>query len=131
MLDSITNNFLVTEVSREGNQWLVSNGEAFKKFDHIISTIPVQELILAVDAPKEVRLAAKNLKYNSLITVMIGLNPEGVPMNLWLYIPDKHVLTHRVSFPSNYSPCVAPSNESSVLAEITCIPGDEVSEFEG
>jgi len=38
-------------------------------------------------------------------------------------------LPHRVSFPSNYSPYVAPRGKSSVLAEITYREGDEISKM--
>jgi len=48
------------------------------------------------------------------------LNVKKVYNFSWLYIPDRNILPHRVSFPSNYSPHVAPLGKSSVLAEITC-----------
>ncbi len=83
----------------------------------------------AIDAPKEVREAANSLKYNSLIVVMLGLDKNNLNDLSWLYIPDKTVLTHRISFPSNYSQFVAPSRKSSVLAEITCNIGDEIWEM--
>jgi protoporphyrinogen oxidase len=35
-------------------------------------------------------------------------------------------LFNRVSFPSNYSPSVAPKGHSSILAEITCMRGDPI-----
>jgi protoporphyrinogen oxidase len=45
-----------------------------------------------------------------------------------MYIPDKALgRTNRVSFPSNFSRHAAPEGCSSVLAEITCQPGDEVA----
>lgn len=52
---------------------------------------------------------------------MLGLNTTKLNDLSWLYLPDKNSLSHRVSFPSNYSPCVSPRGKSSVLAEITCI----------
>ncbi|MFX1487294.1 MAG: FAD-dependent oxidoreductase, partial [Promethearchaeota archaeon] len=70
--------------------------------------------------------AAKSLKYNSLITVLIGIEKSKINDFSWLYIPDKEILTHRVSFPSNYSQYVAPKGKSSVLAEITCNFGDNL-----
>jgi len=88
--------------------------------------LPIHELIRSLNAPKEVKEAVDNLKYNSLITVMIGLDKPKINDFTWLYIPDKDVLTHRVSFPSNYSPFVSPEGKSSVLAEITCNTKDEV-----
>ncbi|MEW5760601.1 MAG: FAD-dependent oxidoreductase [Candidatus Thermoplasmatota archaeon] len=117
-------NFEVKKVKKENGSWIVSNGKEERIYDNIISTIPIFDLIDAIDAPKEVKYAARGLKYNSLITVMIGLNTKKINDFSWLYIPDKDILPHRVSFPSNYSPHVAPKGKSSVLAEITCNIGD-------
>jgi protoporphyrinogen oxidase len=45
-----------------------------------------------------------------------------------MYIPDKALgKTNRLSFPSNFSRHAAPVGCSSILAEITHQPGDEVS----
>lgn len=54
---------------------------------------------------------------------MIGLDAPKLNDLSWLYIPGKHFLPHRVSFPSNYSSCVAPKGKSSVLAEVTANVG--------
>ena len=70
--------------------------------------------------------AVKDLKYNSLITVMLGLSSPRINDLTWLYIPEKETLPHRVSFPSNYGPFVAPKGKSSVLAEITCTLDSDV-----
>lgn len=122
----IITDFDVEKIKREGSQWFVSNGKMEKSFDQIVSTIPIQKLVAAIDAPKEVKAAATELKYNSLVTVMLGINKNKINDLSWLYIPDKKILTHRVSFPSNYSPYVAPSKKSSVLAEITCNIEDNI-----
>lgn len=125
---NIITNFNVKRIKKEDKKWIVSNGKIERSYDLIISTIPVQELINALtDVPEEVVEASNNLKYNSLITVMIGLDISKVNDISWLYIPDKNILTHRVSFLSNYSPYVAPEGKSSILAEITFREGDEIS----
>lgn len=111
--------FEVKRLRKEGPCWVVSNGKDERIYDKVISTIPIQDLIKAMEAPKKVRDASSDLKYNSLITVMLGLNTKGNDFS-WLYIPDKDCLSHRVSFPSNFSPSVVPKGKSSVLAEITC-----------
>ena len=122
----IVTNFEVKKIKREDGKWIISNGKREKSCDKIISTIPIHYLINSLDAPKEVKNAVNSLKYNSLITVMLGLDVKGLNNLTWLYIPQKDVLVHRVSFPSNYSPYVAPEGKSSVLAEITCNIGDKV-----
>ncbi len=128
--DKIVTNFEVKKIKKENEKWIVSNGRVEFEFDKLISTIPIQELVKALDdAPKEVIEAIDNLKFNSLITVGIGIDKPKINDFSWLYIPDKDVLTHRVSFPSNYSPYVAPDGKSSVLAEITYREGDEISKM--
>jgi len=122
----IITNFEVKKIKKEDGKWIISNGKKERIYDKIFSTIPIHDLTKAMNAQKEIREAVKNLKYNSLITVMIGLNVPKINDLTWLYIPDKNILTHRVSFPSNFSPCVAPKGKSSILAEITCNEGDQL-----
>ena len=124
--DHIVTGFEVKKIHREGTRWIVSSEQEERSYDRIISTMPIHALVDALDAPEEIRRAAKGLRYNSLITVMIGLERHKINDLTWLYIPDEEALTHRVSFPSNYSPYVAPAGRSSVLAEITCNFGDKL-----
>ena len=71
--------------------------------------------------------ACRALVYNSLACVAVGIKGN-VPDISWLYIPELSLgRANRISFPSNYSPQAAPEGCSSVLAEITYQPGDEVS----
>jgi protoporphyrinogen oxidase len=126
----IVTDFKVEKIIREDNKWIVSCGKKEFEFDRLISTIPLQELVSALDnTPKEVVSSVRNLKFNSLITVGIGIDQPKINDFSWLYIPDKDILTHRVSFPSNYSPYVASKGKSSVLAEITYHDGDEISKM--
>jgi len=127
---NILTNFKVEKIKREGNKWTVSDGKREFKFDRIISTIPLPALLRALDAPEHIMKVSGDLYYNSLITVGIGVKREKLNDFSWLYIPDKKVLTHRVSFPSNYSPYVAPNGYSSVLAEITYREGDAISRMD-
>ena len=118
--DSVVTNFEVAKISGTNGKWIISNGNQERLYEKIISTIPIQSLVKATDAPKKIKETANDLKYNSLITVMMGLRRKLNKNLSWLYIPDRKILTHRVSFPSNYSQHVAPAGMSSVMAEITC-----------
>ncbi len=123
---NIKTNFDIKKIYKKSEKWVIQNGEIETEYDIIMSTIPIQELIKAINAPKEIQEISNNLKYNSLITVMIGLNKPKINDYSWLYIPDKNILAHRVSFPSNFSSFVAPKDKSSILAEITCNFLDEI-----
>lgn len=118
----ISRNFCVTKISKNKNKWVVSDGKTGKEYDELISTIPLQELVKCLEnVPQNVLSAVNGLKFNSLITVMIGIKSPKINGISWLYLPhDEQGPSNRVSFPSNYSPKASPEGTYSVLAEITC-----------
>jgi len=123
----IKRNFEVRKIRKKGKNFLVSNGNEEKRYERIISTIPLPELVTSlVDVPREVLDRARNLKHNSLITVMLGIDSPKVNDLSWVYFPQRDFLFHRVSFPSNFSEEVSPNGKSTVMAEITCKFGDDV-----
>ena len=124
----IRTGFQVSSVKKDGRMWLISNGTDTFRADRVISTIPVQHLLSCLEGvPDRVREACRALTYNSLICVNIGIRGP-IPAISWMYIPDQMLgKTNRVSFPSTFSDHAAPEGCSSVLAEITHQPGDEVA----
>ena len=126
----IRTGFSVTSVKKAGNRWLVSNGADTIEVDRVISTIPIQHLLPCLEnVPAEVAAACRALVYNSLVCVNIGIRGEVQPIS-WMYLPDKKLgKTNRLSFPSNFSAHAAPAGCSSVLAEITHQPGDEIAQM--
>ncbi len=123
----ITKNFEIKSVRKEGKSWVVLNGKENKIFDKLVSTIPLFDLVKALpEVPEDVVTAVKGLKYTSLVTVMVGIDNPKINDISWLYVPDPKVDPNRVSFPSNFSPNVAPKGKSAVLAEITCSESDQV-----
>nr|WP_245249576.1 FAD-dependent oxidoreductase [Methanolinea mesophila] len=126
--ETIRTNFPVRSVKREDDEWVIGDGDSEIRAERLISTIPLQNLIPALnDVPLTVAEAVKNLKYNSVACIFIGIRGE-VPPYSWVYLPDPETgLMNRISFPSNYSPGVAPEGHGSILAEITYNEGDAVS----
>jgi len=126
----IKTGFRVTSITKSGGIWQISNGDERIQADQCICTMPVQHLMSSLDGvPREVKNAADALKYNSLVCVNIGINGS-VPGISWLYVPDPAVgRTNRISFPSGYSRHGAPDGCSSILAEITHQPGDNVADM--
>ncbi len=123
----ITTQYVVKSIRKEGGEYIVSDSASEKSFNKIISTIPIPSLIGCLDSvPGEVKESAANLKYNSLISVFIGMSVPKTMDFSWAYFPEEESLFHRVSFPSNYSLGVVPEGHSSILAEITCHIGDDI-----
>jgi len=129
-ISSISRNFGVTRVEKRNNRWVVSNDKEEKEFDELVSTIPIFDLIHALgDVPQAVLEAASGLKYNSLITVMLGLDVPHINEFTAVYFPDRDFLPHRVGFPMNFSWYNVPEGKSSLVAEITSNDGDGVREL--
>ena len=126
--DRVTCGFRVSSIRRCGEGWEIGDGARTICADRLISTIPLQHLIPALEgAPEQVREAVGSLRYNSVCSVFIGVKGK-VPDISWLYVPDPGIgLLNRVSFPSNYSTGVAPEGCGSVLAEITYNEGDPLT----
>lgn len=119
-LGSIETDFEVKRIQKKKNKWIVSDGQREKAFDVLVSTIPVFDLIscLGTVAPG-IKKALGDLRYNSLITVMIGTRQRKNSNFFATYFPQKEFLFHRLSFPQAFSRNNAPEGEFAVLAEIT------------
>lgn len=124
----ITRGFGVKKLKKEGKRWVVSDGKEEKIFDLVISTIPITELPdVYPETPDEIKRAARSLKYNSLITVLLGYDVPKMNDIHWLYIPrEEDGMFNRVNFTFNHSPLVVPPGKSSAIVEITCRPGDAI-----
>lgn len=126
--NKITRGFNVKRVAKEGDSWVVSDGVREKVFNRIISTIPIMELVETYrGAPARVKKAARGLKYNSLVTVLLGFDVKKLNDIHWLYFPrDEDGLFNKVCFPFNNSSHVVPKGKSSAIVEITCRHRDDV-----
>jgi len=121
----ITTDAPVTSVKRERGGFLVRAGGEEINADRVVSTLPLPALLPCLeDVPAGVREACRGLRSTALLAVCIGLRGQ-VPPYSWVYVPSPEIgLFNRVSFPSNYSPAVAPEGHASILAEITCMRED-------
>jgi len=126
--DRILTDFPVRTLMYRNGVWEAGDGRRTVSGDRIVSTIPLQELAGCLgEVPPEVAAAVKNLRYNSVACVQVGIRGTVPPLS-WVYIPDRDLSpANRISFPSNYSSHVAPEGFSSLLAEVTFNDGDPVS----
>ncbi|MGB9841199.1 MAG: protoporphyrinogen/coproporphyrinogen oxidase [Candidatus Bathyarchaeales archaeon] len=119
----IVNNVEVSKIKRTKNEWIINDEIKARK---LASTIPLKELVKALDAPKEVMKASEELDYNKIAIVGIALK-KAAPDQHWIYVPDSSIIFHRYAWISNYSPKNSPRGESTILAEITLPPNAKVS----
>jgi protoporphyrinogen oxidase len=126
--DRIRYSFEVKSVKKEGDKFIVSNGKEEKEYDRLISTMPLPDLVDSIhDVPEGVLKARRKLKYNSLVSVMLGVDAPKVNSISWMYVPDDADGDfNRLSFPFNFSGNVVPAGKSSILAETTCLYNDSI-----
>jgi protoporphyrinogen oxidase len=103
-------------------------GEFFQQEGtHFISSIPLKELMLALDPPppKEVKAAALALRYRDFITVCLVVKRAEVFPDTWIYIHDPTVKVGRVQNYKNWSQAMVPDAQLTSLGmEYFCFEGD-------
>ena len=96
---------------------------------HFLSTLPIRELIRAMDppAPVEVIEVAESLRYRDFLTVVLILDrAETFPDN-WIYIHEPDVRVGRIQNFKNWSPDLVPDpSKSSLGLEYFCFEGDDL-----
>jgi len=120
----------VANVERDGQGWRVRSTDGDEvRAPVLVSTLPIHELLKVWPAaPAAARAAAAQLRYNSLINVVIGSAEPPQHNYTAVYVPDPEILFHRVSFPQAFSERCAPPGSSIAMAEITANDGDGVWE---
>ncbi len=110
--------------------------------DYFISTMPVRELIGALDIaiPDEVRRVAEGLEYRDFITVGLLVDrllirdesrADKLPPDTWIYIQERDVKIGRLQIFNNWSPyMVAEPGKVWIGLEYFCNEGDELWSME-
>jgi len=95
---------------------------------HIISSMPLAELVLAMDppAPESVRAAARGLRYRDFLTVALVV-PEryGFPDN-WIYIHTPGVRVGRIQNFGQWSPYMVKKGRTCLGLEYFVTEGDDL-----
>ena len=88
-------------------------------FDHLISSIPLPDLIaLLPNVPDEVSDAAANLACSSCVLVNVGVGRPDISAKHIRYVYDEDFVFSRLSFPHLMSAHTVPTGAGSVQAEI-------------
>ena len=83
------------------------------KYDNIVSTIPLDDLLTALDWPDE-----PNLVSNATFIVGVGVDGGTNDDRSWLYFPEEQQPFYRATNFSRYSPNNAPKGQGSWMCEI-------------
>ena len=112
---------------REGAIEAVEAGGNVYPLTHLISSMPVRELIekLTPAAPDELLRAAQDLHYRDFLTVALVVKKTDLFPDNWIYVHDKNVQLGRIQNFNNWSPEMVPDPATTCLGlEYFCFEGD-------
>jgi len=88
-------------------------------YDHLISSIPLPELIPMISGvPADVLEAAQKLACTTCVIVNVGVDREDISEAHWSYFYDEDFFFTRLSFPHMQSPHNVPPGSGSIQAEV-------------
>ena len=104
------------------------DGERRVEADHVVSTMPLSQLVQAMDppAPERVRAAADQLRYRDFLTVALVVPQEaGFPDN-WIYVHTPGVRVGRIQNFGSWSPYLVQDGYTCLGLEFFVNEGDDL-----
>ena len=101
---------------------VMADGSRYR-YDHLVSTMPLPELVRLVGpgAPEDVRAAARALRHLSVRCVNLGIGRENITDKHWIYYPEDTIF-HRIFVQGNASPHCNPPGGFGLTCEISYSP---------
>ncbi len=102
-------------------------GERRIACDHVISTMPVRNLVhsLAPSVPPDIAGAANGLKYRDFLVVALIVDQESLFPDNWIYVHTQGVKVGRIQNFNNWSRAMVPDAGRTCLGmEYFCFEGD-------
>ncbi len=104
-------------ISFMNREMVFANG-LVKKYDQLISTIPLPILIKSSDAPSNIKEAADNLNCSSVLLVNVMADHPTQRTENWIYVYDEDKFSTRINCTELLSPFNAPINQTGIQVEV-------------
>jgi len=107
----------------------VRAGGVTREAGHVISSMPVQELIRCLEPapPDSLAEAAGDFHYRDFLTVALIMRGRDLFPDNWIYVHDADVRVGRIQNYKNWSPEMVPDPETTCLGlEYFCFEGDDL-----
>ncbi len=100
-----------------------ADGESFEG-PCVLSSLPLPVLAgLTTDLPPALAEASRRLRHVSVRAINLGVRgPPRHPRSQWIYFPEPDVPFHRLGFPTELTPAMAPPGHHQITAEISFRP---------
>jgi protoporphyrinogen oxidase len=102
------------------------NGTAYS-YDSLISTMPLPELVDALDPiPDDVKAARDMLRWRTVHCINIGVRKTGGSTSHWAYFPESEYVFYRIGFIHNICRYSVPEGYSAYYVEVARDPDEEI-----
>ncbi len=116
----ITFNTSVAGILWKEKKIILNDGSALG-YENLISSLPLPVIagMMEPGLPHQQKAASGRLVHNIVYAVNLAVKRERISPYHWVYFPEEEYLLHRISFPANFSPAMAPDGWSSITVEIS------------
>ena len=115
----VSKNCCVSRIDLKKKEITIKGG-AKEKFDILVMTIPLPELVKIIDPlPDKISKSFNRLRWNSIFNLNLGIEGPCQDGKHWVYFPHKKTSFFRVGFFHNFSNHLAPGGNSSLYAEVS------------
>ena len=109
----------VIHVEKNENSWIVKTSKETLTFDHLVSCMPIHELVAVTPQLSSLSQTMEKLLYNSLYVVILTVKDDTAGDNYTFTLADMDVIFHRINkidfLGENYSK----AGHSTFMAEVT------------
>ena len=120
----------IESVEKAKGGYRISTNIGYSASDLVISTIPANEFCrMYQGVPEDVQDAGHNLRYNSIVIVIVQLSQDRTGDNFAFMIADKSILFHRVSKIDFLGEAYHQPNTATFMLEITYRKDDSISQL--
>ncbi|KMQ52619.1 amine oxidase [Chitinispirillum alkaliphilum] len=125
-IDNIELNESVVAVKPQEQLVITSSGKKIP-YDYLVSTQPLPSLVENMEGVSDtIREASGKLNHVSVLNINFGISGN-ISEKHWVYTPENDFPFHRIGFPHNFSPFMAPKRHSSVYLEISYDPAQGIN----
>jgi len=110
-------NYRLKHISFDRKELEFENGSKLK-YQKLINTLPLPQLILNSDAPEHIKVEAEKLKCSQVLIINVIADHPALIQNHWIYVYDQNLYSTRINFTELLSPNNGEEGKTGIQVEV-------------